>query len=189
MVRSTPRTRGFARGHREQPGAGTQQAGLAGTVGADHHDHLTLVERQIDPGKGWEAAGECDRGTKVNDRGHGEPHHGRGGGCQGSKRGVRRRIGSRAPAVVWGLGAVGPLSRRSARSGPLGDGARSAGQRPWCAGCSSVMSLALMVTVLMPLPAADFDPTEAAVTWQVLASAGHDVVFATPSGQRAGPTT
>jgi putative intracellular protease/amidase len=40
-----------------------------------------------------------------------------------------------------------------------------------------------MVTVLMPLPAADFDPTEAAVTWQALAAAGHDVVFATPSGQ------
>jgi len=40
-----------------------------------------------------------------------------------------------------------------------------------------------MVTVLMPLPAADFDPTEVAVTWRVLTSAGHDVVFATPSGQ------
>jgi putative intracellular protease/amidase len=42
-----------------------------------------------------------------------------------------------------------------------------------------------MVTVLMPLPAADFDPTEVAVSWQVLAAAGHDVVFATPSGQPA----
>src|ERR1700685_1379781 len=40
-----------------------------------------------------------------------------------------------------------------------------------------------MVTVLMPLPAADFDPTEAAVTWQVLSAAGHEVVFATPEGQ------
>jgi putative intracellular protease/amidase len=40
-----------------------------------------------------------------------------------------------------------------------------------------------MVTVLMPLPAIDFDPTEVAVTWRVLAAAGHDVVFATPSGQ------
>ena len=40
-----------------------------------------------------------------------------------------------------------------------------------------------MVTVLMPLPAADFDPTEVAVSWQVLAAAGHRVVFATPSGQ------
>jgi putative intracellular protease/amidase len=40
-----------------------------------------------------------------------------------------------------------------------------------------------MVTILMPLPAADFDPTEAAVTWQVLSAAGHQVVFATPSGQ------
>lgn len=40
-----------------------------------------------------------------------------------------------------------------------------------------------MVTILMPLPAADFDPSEAAVSWQVLAGAGHEVVFATPSGQ------
>jgi putative intracellular protease/amidase len=35
----------------------------------------------------------------------------------------------------------------------------------------------------MPLPACDFDPTEVAVTWQVITSHGHDVVFATPSGQ------
>jgi putative intracellular protease/amidase len=41
-----------------------------------------------------------------------------------------------------------------------------------------------MVTVLMPLPAADFDPTEVAVSWQVLSRAGHEVVFATPSGQQ-----
>jgi putative intracellular protease/amidase len=40
-----------------------------------------------------------------------------------------------------------------------------------------------MVTVLMPLPACDFDPTEVAVSWQVLSAAGHHVVFATPSGQ------
>jgi len=40
-----------------------------------------------------------------------------------------------------------------------------------------------MATVLMPLPALDFDPTEVAVSWQVLAAAGHRVVFATPSGQ------
>jgi putative intracellular protease/amidase len=44
------------------------------------------------------------------------------------------------------------------------------------------MSVAPMVTVLMPLPACDFDPTEVAVSWQVLSAAGHDVVFATPSG-------
>lgn len=40
-----------------------------------------------------------------------------------------------------------------------------------------------MATVLMPIPALDFDPTEVAVTWQVLSDAGHQVVFATPSGQ------
>ncbi len=50
-------------------------------------------------------------------------------------------------------------------------------------GCPSVESLPPMVTVLMPLPATDFDPTEVAVTWQLLTAAGHSVVFATPSGQ------
>jgi putative intracellular protease/amidase len=40
-----------------------------------------------------------------------------------------------------------------------------------------------MATVLMPIPACDFDPTEVAVTWQVLTEGGHDVRFATPSGQ------
>ncbi len=42
---------------------------------------------------------------------------------------------------------------------------------------------AAVVTVLMPLPATDFDPTEVAVSWQVLTARGHRVVFATPSGQ------
>jgi putative intracellular protease/amidase len=40
-----------------------------------------------------------------------------------------------------------------------------------------------MATVLMPIPACDFDPTEVAVSWQVLSGAGHDVIFATPSGR------
>ncbi|HUE08512.1 MAG TPA: type 1 glutamine amidotransferase domain-containing protein [Acidimicrobiales bacterium] len=40
-----------------------------------------------------------------------------------------------------------------------------------------------MATVLLPIPACDFDPTEVAVSWQVLSAAGHDVLFATPSGQ------
>jgi putative intracellular protease/amidase len=40
-----------------------------------------------------------------------------------------------------------------------------------------------MATVLMPIPACDFDPTEVAVSWQVLSAAGHDVLFATPSGK------
>ncbi len=34
--------------------------------------------------------------------------------------------------------------------------------------------------ILMPLSATDFDPTEAAVPWQVLTAAGHAVRFATP---------
>jgi putative intracellular protease/amidase len=39
-----------------------------------------------------------------------------------------------------------------------------------------------MATVLVPLPAQDFDPTEVAVPWKVLVSAGHEVRFATPDG-------
>jgi len=42
-----------------------------------------------------------------------------------------------------------------------------------------------MARVLIPLPARDFDPTEAAVSWQVLVNAGHVVVFATPDGRAA----
>ena len=42
-----------------------------------------------------------------------------------------------------------------------------------------------MATVLMPLPNLDFDPTEVAVSWQVLSRAGHRVDFATPSGHPA----
>ena len=47
----------------------------------------------------------------------------------------------------------------------------------------SVMCLGPMATVLMPIPARDFDPTEVAVTWEVLSGAGHRVLFTTPSGQ------
>jgi len=42
-----------------------------------------------------------------------------------------------------------------------------------------------MARILMPLPARDFDPTEAAVSWKVLGSFSHDVVFATPDGRPA----
>jgi putative intracellular protease/amidase len=42
-----------------------------------------------------------------------------------------------------------------------------------------------MATVLLPLPARDFDPTEVSVSWRVLVSRGHNVVFATPEGQPA----
>lgn len=42
-----------------------------------------------------------------------------------------------------------------------------------------------MARVLMPLPARDFDPSEAAIPWQILRSRGHDVVFATPGGAQA----
>src|SRR6202041_645502 len=42
-----------------------------------------------------------------------------------------------------------------------------------------------MARVLIPLPARDFDPSEAAVSWQVLSNAGHAVTFATPDSQPA----
>jgi hypothetical protein len=42
-----------------------------------------------------------------------------------------------------------------------------------------------MATVLLPLPSLDFDPTEVAVSWQVLAASGAHVVFATPDGRPA----
>ncbi len=42
-----------------------------------------------------------------------------------------------------------------------------------------------MARVLVLLPARDFDPSEAAVSWQVLVNAGHTIVFATPDGRPA----
>src|SRR5271168_1147907 len=42
-----------------------------------------------------------------------------------------------------------------------------------------------MARVLIPLPARDFDPSEAAVSWQTLSTAGHTVSFATPDGKPA----
>ena len=42
-----------------------------------------------------------------------------------------------------------------------------------------------MARVLVLLPARDFDPSEAAVSWRVLANAGHTVGFATPDGRPA----
>jgi putative intracellular protease/amidase len=39
-----------------------------------------------------------------------------------------------------------------------------------------------MSTVLIPIPDRDFDPTEVAVSWQVLIRNGHRVVFTTESG-------
>ena len=42
-----------------------------------------------------------------------------------------------------------------------------------------------MARVLFLLPARDFDPSEAAVSWRVLVDADHIVGFATPDGQPA----
>jgi hypothetical protein len=42
-----------------------------------------------------------------------------------------------------------------------------------------------MARILLPLPAQDFDPSEAAVSWRVLVNAGHVVGFATPDGRAA----
>lgn len=40
-----------------------------------------------------------------------------------------------------------------------------------------------VATVLIPIPDMDFDPTEVAVSWQVLTGDGHAVVFSTQSGR------
>jgi putative intracellular protease/amidase len=40
-----------------------------------------------------------------------------------------------------------------------------------------------MATILIPIPDRDFDPTEVAVSWRVLTRNGHQVVFATESGE------
>jgi putative intracellular protease/amidase len=40
-------------------------------------------------------------------------------------------------------------------------------------------------TVLIPLPALDFDPTEVAISWKVLTELGHQVRFATPDARPA----
>ncbi len=45
--------------------------------------------------------------------------------------------------------------------------------------------LTLVATVLIPIPDTDFDPTEVAVSWQVLTGHGHTVVFSTESGEQA----
>jgi putative intracellular protease/amidase len=42
-----------------------------------------------------------------------------------------------------------------------------------------------VATVLIPIPDADFDPTEVAVSWQVLVDLGHTVAFTTESGREA----
>ncbi len=42
-----------------------------------------------------------------------------------------------------------------------------------------------MARVLIPIPRRDFDPTEVAVSWEVLTGLGHDVAFATPDGETA----
>lgn len=42
-----------------------------------------------------------------------------------------------------------------------------------------------MAKVLIPLPSLDFDPTEAAVSWDMLTRAGHEVSFATPDARPA----
>jgi putative intracellular protease/amidase len=43
----------------------------------------------------------------------------------------------------------------------------------------------IMAQILVPIPANDFDPTEAAVSWQILQSLGHTMTFATPDGETA----
>jgi protease I len=44
-----------------------------------------------------------------------------------------------------------------------------------------------MKKILVPLPAYGFDPTEVAIPWKLLSLAGIEMVFATPSGEKAAP--
>ncbi len=41
--------------------------------------------------------------------------------------------------------------------------------------------------ILVPLPAYGFDPTEAAIPWQLLSERGHQLIFSTPQGRPAAP--
>jgi protease I len=50
---------------------------------------------------------------------------------------------------------------------------------------SNTLANTLAKKVLIPIPHSDFDPTEAAVPWQILKTAGDRIVFATPDGQKA----
>ena len=141
-----PEDRGLARGHGQQAGAGPQQAGLAGTVGAHHDDHLALVEREIDPGEGGEAAGECDRGAKVDDRGHvfhtmvggvgpgvpsGDPPAGRP--CQ---LGLRAGGSTGALSAMWSSARIG--SSEVARSPAISAWAKSRSAASWATRRSAV---------------------------------------------------
>ena len=42
-----------------------------------------------------------------------------------------------------------------------------------------------MAHILIPIPAQDFDPTEAAIPWSILTRLGHRITFATPDGKPA----
>ncbi len=44
-----------------------------------------------------------------------------------------------------------------------------------------------MSKVLIPVPSYGFDPSEVAIPWKLLRQEHHDVVFATPDGQKATP--
>jgi protease I len=45
--------------------------------------------------------------------------------------------------------------------------------------------MADMARILIPLPARDYDPSEAAIAWKLLAARGHAIGFATPDGRPA----
>ena len=69
-----PEHAGVAGGDRQKAGAGPEQAGLARTIGTEDQDDLPGLDREIDTGKGGEAAGECDGSAELDDGGHGLRH-------------------------------------------------------------------------------------------------------------------
>ena len=113
-----PEDVGFAGGDRQEAGAGPEQAGLPRTVGAENQDDLAGLDREIDPGKGGEAAGECDGSAELDDGGHGLRHHGRGAGCRGSKRQIPGRVACPGPGTS--LRSHAPLRHALRVAGPAG---------------------------------------------------------------------
>lgn len=78
-------------------------------------------------------------------------------------------------ADAFGALTVAPRPRRTgAESAYLTTSRRVTGL---CSLMPTDDMLALVATVLIPIPDTDFDPTEVAVSWQVLTGFRHTVVF------------
>ena len=88
-VRSTPRTTASPEVTGRSPAQARSRLVLPAPLGPTTTTTSPGSTREVDPGKGGEAAGESDGGAELDDRGHGLPRHARGGGYGGSKRRLR----------------------------------------------------------------------------------------------------